>query len=109
MENTQNSQNNVINEILINILKELYFYFSDDKMSDSLDVIMFFDDMQRVSKFDNLTIGGHPKVPPFELCERINVLASQINKLPKKSKLEKCKFSVKPGGYMDITPEYKQS
>ncbi len=109
MEDPQNSQNDVFNEILISILRELYSHFGKEDMSASLEVTLLFDELQRVSKFDNLLVEGYPKIPPFELCERINEVSTQIQNLPEKYKLTSCRLSVKPGGQMDIAPVYIQN
>ncbi len=104
-----NEHNITLNEILTDILKEMYSSFGNEDMSTSLSVNIIFDETHRVSKFDNLTVDGLPKMPTADLVEKINLLSASINELPEKYKLTSCRFSVEPGGNMNITPVYSQN
>lgn len=107
MNNDQKSQNDIFNETVIGVLKEMYTFFGKGDMSSSLDVTLIFDENQRVSKWENLLVNGKPQTAPIELSMKINSISKQLADLPENYKLASCKFSVQSGGHMDIDPVYR--
>ena len=106
MDDNNQTQIETFNQILIGILKTIYIEMGPQDMSASLEVLVKFDDKQRVSGFENLLVNGKPKIPSFELTEKVNEISTQLLSLPEKHWLKECKFDVKEGGQMDISPTY---
>ncbi|OGC50343.1 hypothetical protein A2716_04005 [candidate division WWE3 bacterium RIFCSPHIGHO2_01_FULL_40_23] len=88
------------------ILKKIYSEVGSEDLSDALDVTIKFDELQRVSSFDNLLVNGLPKMPSFELTERVNEISKELLELPEKYKLKECKLFVKADGEMNVAPIY---
>jgi hypothetical protein len=107
MNNDQKTPNDKFNEIVIDILKEMYIFFGKEDMSSSLEVNLIFDDQQRITKWDNLLVDGTPQTAPIELSMKINSISKQLYELPENYRLASCKYSVQAGGHMDIDPVYR--
>ncbi|NMB69745.1 hypothetical protein GYA27_00885 [candidate division WWE3 bacterium] len=107
MNNDQKSPNDIFNETVIEILKEMYAFFGKGDMSSSLEANLIFDESQRVIKWETLLVNGQGQTAPIELSMKINSISAQLSDLPANYRLASCKFSVQSGGHMDIDPVYR--
>lgn len=106
METNQQDINNIFNNILMSLLRTLYAELGTEDLATAVEVTLKFDEQQRVSSFDNLLVNGLPKMPSFELSEKLNTLSQELLKLPEIYKLKECKFTIKAGGEYGFNPVY---
>ena len=105
-DSNQADTNTLFNQILIDIVSQIYSAVGPSDFSASLSGVLEFDDQQRVSKFINVNVNGLPKMPTPELTSAVNEKAQQIMELPQKYKLKSLSINVFPGGKIDVKPTY---
>lgn len=108
-ENTQTQLNEQLNEILINMTKDMCTYFQGEEAQISLKVTLYFDESQRVSRFENLFVNEKLIMPEnmSDICESLNRISVEITKLPEDYRLESCDIDVKSDGKFSVTPKYR--
>lgn len=99
--------NEILNNVFIELVRTLYLAVGPNDISQKLEVTLKFDDLQRISQYQNLLLDNKPKTPPQELTEKINNITTKITKLPKEYQLEIMYIEVNPGGNMKVIPGYK--
>lgn len=70
-----------------------------------IDVLLQFDDLQRVTGLQNMTVGNDLKSPTAEDFASLNDKASEILKLPEIYKLKTLHIEIKDGNFISI-PTY---
>ena len=88
------------------IAKALYIDLGPQDLSVSLSVLINFDEQQRVSRFENLTVNGVPKMPSFEVTEEINKITAQIKTFPKDYLVKQLEIDIQPGGEIKTDAVY---
>ena len=100
-----NADVDLFNKTLVDLVKELYGALGPQDLSAELNVDFTFDELQRITRIENLTVGGYPKMPSPELIEKLNVVSQNLLKLPEKFKLKTCNLKVVDGKF-SISPTY---
>jgi hypothetical protein len=106
MKNKKDPNSEALISILDEVAREIYLELGPEDLSSSLEATLRFDDLQRITRFENLRVNNLPKMPSFELTEKINIVLQGILKLPPKFKLKECRFDIKPGGSIRLFPTY---
>jgi hypothetical protein len=105
----QNNYNDKFNNILMNLLKEMYAIYGSPDLSASFDTTVQFDENQRIAGLKNLRVNDQPKATTNELVmlvEKLNTIAQELLSLPELYRVKECHFSVKSGGAMSMEPTY---
>ncbi len=103
----QQAANLKINQLFEQLAMLLYQDVAGANLGSAVHGLLEFDAVQRVTSMTNVSVNDAPKVPSFEVIEKMNALTvPTFQSLPDLYKLKSLELLVTPEGAFNAAPNY---